>query len=377
MAKRVLLINEFGVLNGGENSLLAVLPSLAPEFSYSAIVPHNSELSKRLEELGIEVLEFRFRDPNGARKPLDQLRSELETKIKFVGPDLVHCNSMSVSRIVGPVTATIKQASLGYIRDIMKMSQRAIGDLNQIDRLIAVSHATRDFHIEQGVDSEKLQTIYNGVDTDQFSPSLQRNDLDDASSLKAELGIPASTQLILFCGQLGMRKGIDILLRAFVLIGDQTPNTELVVVGERNSQKAEAVEFMQNNRDFVRQHDLESKVHWLGRRSDIAEIMRQSNLLIHPARQEPLGRVLLESCASGLVPLTTNVGGSAEILAGKLSRLLVNSGDEMAIATEAIELLRNDELRKELAIGCRTRILSHFSTRQCVSKLREAYLQVM
>ena len=110
-----------------------------------------------------------------------------------------------------------------------------------------------------------------------------------------------------------MRKGVDILIESFFQVAAQT-DARLLIIGQRHSQKDEAIQYHQNLVSAVDSSAHRDRVHWLGRRNDVAEIMAQATMLIHPARQEPLGRVLLEAAASGLPIVTTNVGGSAEIL---------------------------------------------------------------
>ena len=62
--------------------------------------------------------------------------------------------------------------SVGYLRDIIKLSKKAIEDVNQLDRIVAVSQATKDFHANQGMDGSRITTIHNGVDLDLFKPPV-------------------------------------------------------------------------------------------------------------------------------------------------------------------------------------------------------------
>ena len=126
------------------------------------------------------------------------------------------CNSLSTSRLCGPVTAEVNIRAAGYLRDIIKLSGKAIADINQLDRIIAVSHATMDFHIEHAMDAQKLRVVYNGVDLEQFHPRLRN--LHQTEELKASLGIPKQSPVVLYVGQIGMRKGVDVLVEAFNMV---------------------------------------------------------------------------------------------------------------------------------------------------------------
>lgn len=197
----------------------------------------------------------------------------------------------------------------------MKLSKKAISDLNQIDRIIAVSGATRQYHINQGINPQKIFSVHNGVDTNLFRPDNEGQAPlpDGEQDIRAELGIPHHAPVLIFVGQLSMRKGIDILLETFFRVAPQT-SAHLLIIGQQHSQKEESVLYHRNLAQKADSSQHKNRIHWLGRRKDVANIMRSATILIHPARQEPLGRVLLESAASGLPIVTTDVGGSSEIL---------------------------------------------------------------
>ena len=73
-----------------------------------------------------------------------------------------------MSRLVGPVTAELGIPSMGHIRDIVSLSAKAMADVNCNTRLLAVSHATRDYHVAAGLDADKAFVLYNGVDLQRF-----------------------------------------------------------------------------------------------------------------------------------------------------------------------------------------------------------------
>ena len=367
----------------------------------TAAVPGQSEFAAALESAGIAVHPWSVRSADQTRKTAQQISSELGELIANVTPSIVHFNSLSTSRIGGPITKELGIPSLGYLRDIMKLSKKAISDLNQINRLVAVSNATRQWHIDQGIEPARIFTVYNGVDTQRFGPlcpnqpppSIQQN------NIRTELSIPPQAPVFIFVGQIGMRKGVDVLIKSFFEVAAQT-DAHLLIIGDRHSRKDEAIQYHQNLVAAVDSSAYQTRVHWLGRRNDIADIMAQATMLIHPARQEPLGRVLLESAASGLPIVTTNVGGSAEILNNdrdandsNLSSLLVdiptlpknetmdaaNLRNEstrllsIVISERIMELLREPNELARISEQLRLRAADAFSIEKCASQIDRHY----
>lgn len=368
-----MILSEYGVLNGGEHSLLAALSSLtglrqdsdftpACRWRFVAAVPVGSDLEQSLARLGITNRGLSLLGDDGQRLGQTEIRERLAALFNELQPDLVHGNSLAISRLVGPVSQQLAIPSVGYLRDILKLSQTAIADLNSNDRLIAVSDATMRFHVQQGIGRERIQVIHNGVDHQFFSPA------DDALKRKNE--IPT----ILFVGQIGMRKGLDILFDVVEKLVEQGLQFQCWIVGERNSNKAEAIDF-ENRLQLRSGHEsLAGRIHWLGRRMDVQDLMKRSTVLLHPARQEPLGRVLLEAAASGLPIVSTDVGGTSEILVGEVSRLLMVPKDDVGAMVECLkQVIDDDVLWRKVSLELRAVAKERFSISKCARQLDAIY----
>ena len=88
----------------------------------------------------------------------------------------------------------------------------------------------------------------------------------------------------------------------------------------------------------------------MGQREDVELLMRTSDVMLHMAHQEPLGRVLLESFASGLPTVATRVGGTAEIFCDDLiNHLMVDAGDFREAAERVVRLLESVEQRRAVS----------------------------
>ena len=372
-SKKLLIVAEFDSLNGGENSMLAVLPLLIESgwrikiaFPNQASVDGHQTLSDRISGLDVRPVSLTTHLPDGTRKSQSQYRSDFADLIKSHQPDLVWCNSLSTGRLCGPVTQALGVTSVGYLRDIIKLSKKAIEDIKQLDRIVAVSQATKDFHANQDMDASKISVIHNGVDLDLFKPASA----GEQSSIKKELGIANDSPALLFVGQIGMRKGVDVLLESFKKVISELPTCQLLIVGQRHSVKQEAVDYEAELIQRSQSASLAGKVHWLQRRDDLPNIYAGVDLLLHPARQEPLGRVILEAVACGLPVLTTFVGGSPEILGCTDSfDLLCPVEDAGAMADRAIKILQDQNLHRAISAELREMAVRRFDRRRCQAEL--------
>jgi len=356
MRPKILIFFEYGTLNGGEFSLLAMLKAIGQtEFEFVAAAPVSGMLTEKLEECGIKVLPLVLRDRQGGKLAIEQVNSHLLEIIAQVSPDLVHSNSLAMGRMVGRIASKVKIPCTSHLRDIIKLNKTAISDLNQNTALVAVSNATRQYHIGQGMIPEKVQVIYNGVDTELFCPAPV------TGNLKRELGLSDKAVLCANIGQICLRKGQTLLAQAAVSLAREFPQVNYLFVGERHSQKQESIEYENTIGQIFHEAGIENRLFCLGFRQDIPVILNEIDLLVHTAHQEPLGRVLLEAASSGQTIIATNVGGTAEILTDRESAVLVQP-DNLELLTVAMrEVLNNSELANRLGQQARTVAIEKFS----------------
>ena len=242
-----------------------------------------------------------------------------------------------------------------HLRDIIKLNKTAISDLNRSAGLIAVSNATKQFHAEQRIMSSKLKVIYNGVDTEVFRPA------SPVGTLRQELGLSDRAVLIANIGQICLRKGQILLAQAAGLLAKEFPDTNYLFIGKRHSQKQESIEYEKSIRRIFREAGIENRLFCLGFREDIPTILNQIDLLVHTARQEPLGRVLIESASCGKAIVATEVGGTAEILEDGVSAILVPPDDLDSLKAAIRRMLTDSELRSRLGQRTRKNVIEKFS----------------
>jgi glycosyltransferase involved in cell wall biosynthesis len=368
---RLLLVCEYSTLNGGERSMLATLDGVCRAgFSVAVVAPPTGPLAEALAARGVEVLPLSCRDGAGGRLSQGRLREELARQIARCRPDLLHANSLAMGRLAGPVAAESAVPSIAHLRDIVRLSTQAMADLNRHTRLLAVSKATRDFHVAAGLSPEKTRVLYNGVDLGLFCPR------PGTGRLYRELGLPPEAMLVGTIGQIGLRKGQDVLVRAAVGLARSLPHVHYAIVGARHSDKAESRRFEAGLRAAA-EGAMMGRLHLLGVRSDVDLLLAELTVLVHPARQEPLGRVLLEAAAAGVPVIATDVGGTREIFPPESdSARLVPPDDPEAMTGAIAGLLGDPALRARLSAAARRRAEDAFSLEAAVRGLVEHYRAV-
>lgn len=294
-----------------------------------ALAPPTGALADALRALGVphEPLAIVRREA-----PPEAWVERLRERIGALGLRLLHANTTSMSDLAGPACAAAGVPCLGHLREIGKLSRARRLRLEACSELLAVSQATADALIAQGTPPERLRVAYNGIDPAPWRAAqpLRRHD---------------PRPLLLSVGQLVRRKGHDVLLDALWRL--QTP-VELWLAGERYSAKAEALDLVAEQRETAA--SLAARGHavrWLGYREDVPRLFATADLLVHPARQEPLGRVLLEALAAGREVVATDVGGTRELLPDPLADL-VPPDDPAALAAAIARALQRSPAEREV-----------------------------
>ena len=198
--------------------------------------------------------------------------------------------------------------------------------------VIAVSGKVADELVNIGVPRDKIRVIVNGVDLKEFAPGV---------TSRQKLGLPKNVNLALFAGDIRTtRKNLDSILQALVKV----PNLHLAVVG-----KTEGSPFP----ELANSLGISERVHFLGYRRDIAEIMRAVDFFVFPSRYEACSLVLLEAMASGLPVITATVTGGAELVAPEAGIILPDTDNIDALAA-ALLLLTDNAMVKEMGKAART-----------------------
>jgi glycosyltransferase involved in cell wall biosynthesis len=383
---KLAVLCEYGTIHGGEQSLLAALEHCPADVRVTVLAPAQGLLARALAGRGIAHLPFSVQGTGGVRLPARETLDRLQRALEPVQPDLLHANSLAMGRLTGSLRRATGLCCTAHLRDIIGLSRASVEQLNGNVRLAAVSRATREFHLKQGIEAHRCDVLYNGVDCAQFRPAAGSGppgNTDSAegdehsgdpgaarrqgvwtpegSPFRKSLGLDAEALLVATVGQIGPRKGLDLLVDAAALVLESMPHVHFVIVGERSSQKEESVEF--EHRLHRRTGELRplGQVHWLGYCSDVAALLREVDLVVHPARQEPFGRVLLESAAAGRPIVACDVGGTRELLIDGQSACLVSPGSAALLAEAMLLLLNDPQRRTQLGARARETVLARFA----------------
>ena len=384
--RKICIIVEFPTMLGGEHSLLALLPTLQLKFDLHLLLPQGSEMVPQLCKLGITHKTYAFQPHSlenfSAEDRFQQRLGALKEYHKTEGFSLIHANSLSMGKFLARSQAFFDVPLTSHLRDIMKLNKRGIELLNSLDGCVAVSQATSSHYKLQGLNSVNVSTIYNGVDHTRFAPPPVKDEITEDEHRKYCVTAPPFLGITI--GQICLRKGYETLIEAIGLLNSRNPtlNYNHLIIGSVYSQKQESETYYQTLLTRIKELNLTPRIKHIPhlKQSSIAAIMKYRNvLLVHPANEEPLGRVLLEAGASGLPVIATDVGGTREIITHEKSGLLVPPKSPEAMA-DAIEQMVNDEHNiawEKYTSALHQHVRKNFSLENSASQLTEFWTNII
>jgi alpha-1,6-mannosyltransferase len=214
----------------------------------------------------------------------------------------------------------------------------------QFDLVLAPSQLMVNRLREMGVEQVRHQPL--GVDSAVFSPALRDR------QMRAHLGLPENTRLLMYAGRFTREKKLRLLIEAVERLGDPY---HLVMVGGGGelpaSPRVTQVPFQRNARA-------------------LAALIAGADLLVHPGDQETFGLVVLEAMACGIPVLGVAAGGVSELITHDTG-LLVEPGSAAALA-DGIRLLYRRDLAS-LGANARRLILEKYEWRLIIPQLMTHY----
>ncbi len=356
---KIAFLFEYPTVSGAEGSGLELLAHLdRREFEVTAFAPAGGELAEQLAALAVPHVPWQA--PRG-----EDERRACAAALARGGFDLLHANTLHLGRFTGAVAPALGIPAVAHIREFGTLGAQVRAHLCANARLIAVSNALRDGLAAQGIPAEKLRVIYNGVAA--YAPP-------EGLDLRRELGLGASTPLVVWLGQITVRKGPDVFLAAVEDLARRDARVRFLLCGAVFGRKEENVRLQERLRAAAVCPPLAGRLHLLGWRRDARAVLAQGTVLLHTARQEPLGRVLIEALAAGTPVVATRVGGTAEVL--DRCGILCEADDARACADAVVELLANEERRAVLRREGRARWEALFTPARMVAAVCALWREV-
>ena len=167
------------------------------------------------------------------------------------------------------------------------------------DTLITINHEDHDLAARQFRAGQVAYVPGIGVDLEKYRP-----DSAGRAEKLAELGLNGADTILVSVGELSVRKNHEVVLRA--LAREQDPHYRYLICGLGPLKE-------QLDR-LVEELGISDRVHFLGYRNDIAQILNIADIYVFPSLQEGLPVALMESMAAGKAAACSRIRGNTDLI---------------------------------------------------------------
>jgi glycosyltransferase involved in cell wall biosynthesis len=237
--------------------------------------------------------------------------------------------------------------------------------LRRCDHVVAVGEAVKQaLIVNEGLPTGRIEIVYNGIDTDRFTPSPTERE-----SVRNELGLADDDLAIIQVARLDYLKDHLTAVRTMSRVVQVVPRARLFLVGEGPEQAKIEAELARLG--------AQPHVTFLGLRNDIPRLLRGADLFLLTSTSEGIPLTLIEAMATSLPIVSTHVGGTGEVVLEGKTGFLAPSGDDTALSLAIVQLAQDSALRQQLGRAGREVAVALFSEAQMAQRYAELYSEML
>lgn len=353
---------------GAEMQVLDICRNAARFGLDVTLATRGGTLEPEFEAAGIEIvrLERRF--------PVDpKLVGDLRSIVKDRQIDVVH-GYQSVDGLHLHLAArgmkNVREvlSFQGFVQDA---KNRLVAKLllPRVDANIVVSRWLKDWlAAERGLKfGESTHVIYNGADPERLRPT--------GHSIRAELAIAGDAKLVGMVGNFyrDARKDQMTVVKALGSIFEHVGDVHCVFAGKVEDGAEKKFDAC---KEFVRYRGIADRVHFLGGRTDIPDILAGLDVFIFSSLHEGLPVAISEAMLAGVPMVVSDIGPHLEATNdGEFARIFPTK-DHRTLADAVIGLLKEKKAADDLASRARSHAAANFSIDAHLGNLARLYQQI-
>ncbi len=230
----------------------------------------------------------------------------------------------------------------------------------QIKKILCVSRMIQEITSKGIQDQTKLATVYSGIDLGKFG---ERKGL-----LRKELGFSDSNFLIGNSSALADHKDYFTFLDTAELVLDKESEVQFLIFGDGPMKK--------QIQEYASQKKHTDRIHFLGFRKDIPQVLPDLDLFFISSKTEGLGTSILDAFACKVPVVATAAGGIPELVEDMKTGLLREVGDSQSLAKAICSILHKETNSAELT-GQAWQKVQEFSKQVTAEKTWQQYLAII
>jgi glycosyltransferase involved in cell wall biosynthesis len=247
-------------------------------------------------------------------------------------------------------------------RGVTNLAYRLL--LRRCKKIVAVAEAVRRETIDVfGVPPHRVVTIPGGVDGSRIRSDLGRE------RAREMLGVAQAAPVVLSLGALSWEKDPMTHLDVMGLVRRSMPGAVHLIVGDGPLRDEVARR--------VQRLGLDGQARVLGNRSDGADLLAASDVLLLASQMEGMPGCVIEAGMAGVPVVSYAVAGVSEVVVDDVTGYVVEQRDVSGLAQQLLKVLGNSALRTRLGTAARVRCDSLFDINVVGPQYLSTYREIL
>ena len=379
MTKVLQIVPSLNTINGGvERGTLDVAKKLIEKGFHSEIISSGGLMAEKYKYKGVNHNEIEI-NKKGLINLL-MVRRKFEKMLNEIKPDIVHirsrwpalCFNQIKKKKKIPLITTYHGTYSGNDFFLKKNYNRV---MTGGDKIITISSFI-DKHVRHNFPEvkNKLCQIDRGIDLNYFS-------INAVTQIRKEVflnsfSIAENTHIILLPARISMWKGHFVAVDAAKELKERYPELNFVFLFVGGSNK---IKFFERLKKRVKRNRVEEKIIFAGNVSDMPAIYSIADVVLSTSIEpEAFGRVSAEGCSMSKPVISSNHGGSKDIIENEKTGWLVEPRNPMELAEKIIQVINMPERKKDQIVkSARVRVQKKFSLDQMLNKTINLYEELV
>ena len=379
MTKVLQIVPSLDTINGGvERGTLDVAKKLIEKGFHSEIISSGGLMAEKYKYKGVNHNEIEI-NKKGLINLL-MVRRKFEKMLNEIKPDIVHirsrwpalCFNQIVKKKKIPLVTTYHGTYSGNDFFLKKNYNRV---MTGGDKIITISSFI-DKHVRHYFPEVKnrLCQIDRGIDLNYFSINAVTQTRKEV--FLNSFSIAENTHIILLPARISMWKGHFVAVDAAKELKERYPELNFVFLFVGGSNKTK---FFERLKKRVKRNRVEEKIIFAGNVSDMPAIYSIADVVLSTSIEpEAFGRVSAEGCSMSKPVISSNHGGSKDIIENEKTGWLVEPGNPTKLAEKIIQVINMPERKKDQIVrSARVRVQKKFSLDQMLNKTINLYEELV